>query len=252
MKLDAALEARLTQASAMLAECRRQGGALERLPEAARPQSMLEGYEIQRRVHALLGDAPVRHWKTSETGPKGAMTAPIHGSRIFTSPASVGRVNALETEIALQLGQDLPFRDGEPYSREDVLAAVSHYALAFELCASRWLAKDVEVEEKIADCLSNDGLVLGTPVPFTGDILSPVKRLVLMRDGTPEPFAPNDIDPAGSLTAYVNAGGDRFGGFKAGDWIITGSMSGVQNAPAPGLWTARWDDRLEISLTITG
>ncbi|MEH0071768.1 hypothetical protein V6L77_18055 [Pannonibacter sp. Pt2-lr] len=73
-----------------------------------------------------------------------------------------------------------------------------------------------------------------------------------MRDGTPEPFAPNDIDPAGSLMAYVNAGGDRFGGMKAGDWIITGSMSGVQNAPAPGLWTARWDDRLDISLTITG
>lgn len=252
MQLDAALDARLSQASAILAECRRQGGALERLPESARPQTLQEGYEIQRRVHAELGDAPVRHWKTSQTGPKGPMTAPIHGSRILTSPATVGRVNSLETEIALQLGQDLPYREGEPYTREEVLAAVSHFALAFELCAMRLTAPDLSVEEKIADCLFNDGLVLGTPVPFTGDILSPVTRLELMHEGKAEPFTPNDIDPAGSLMAYVNAGGDRFGGMKAGDWIITGSMSGVQSAPATGLWTARWDNRLEISLTITG
>ncbi|ALV25664.1 hypothetical protein [Pannonibacter phragmitetus] len=114
MKLDAALEARLTQASAMLAECRRQGGALERLPEEARPQSMLEGYEIQRRVHALLGDAPVRHWKTSETGPKGAMTAPIHGSRIFTSPPALAASTPWRRRSPCSLARICPSATANP------------------------------------------------------------------------------------------------------------------------------------------
>ncbi|WP_269584494.1 hypothetical protein [Roseibium sp. Sym1] len=242
-------ETRIANAVDILAGLRAQHAAMERLPDHVRPQTPAEAYEIQARL-ARAAATDGMHWKVSASGPLGPAAAPVFGDRILTSPATVGTANRLETEIALKLGRDLPCRPERPYSRQEVRACVEAFAIAFELVDWRLTAGDLSFPERLADCFANDGMVIGDPAPLEVLSASPVTQTTLFRDGEPEPFTPVDIDPVGSLLAYANAGGDRLGGFKAGQWVLTGSMTGMQACGSASAWKACWADISEVCLTL--
>lgn len=240
---------RLESAARLIADCRRNGTSLSVLPEDARPESEDEGYDVQRRVVRLLNEPP-SCWKVSASGPSGPTAAPVHGDRILHSPADVEGVTFLEAEIALRLGRNLPSSPNDPYRREAVLDAVDVFAVALELVAYRLTSPDLPFPERLADCLANDGLVIGTQQPAALLSNDPVNHLRLYRDGIPEAFEPVHIDPINSLLAYANHGGDMLGGLKAGHWVLTGSMVGILKVASPAHWKAEWDGISEVSLTI--
>lgn len=242
-------EMRISAAVEILGDLRRQRSSIEHLPDHARPKTAAEAYVIQQRL--ALASAPARmYWKVSASSPNGGPVAsPVFGERVLTTPASITTANRLEAEIALKLGRDLPFRPGKPYAREEVSACVEAAAIAFEIVDWRLTASDLSFPERIADCFANDGMVIGTPVPLAVLSASPVREITLFRDTMPALFNPVDIDPIGALHAYVNSGGDRLGGLKAGQWVLTGSMTGMQTFAPSSCWKAVWANKSEVRLS---
>ncbi|PVB60456.1 hypothetical protein [Labrenzia sp. 011] len=237
-------------AAQLIAKARCSGTQLDRLPEDCRPRNVSDGYVAQATVAEALGLA-VAGWKVAAHEPGTGVAAPIFAGTVHHAPVSLVNVDILETEIAFRLGRDLPIRSRDPYSRHDILAAIQGFTLAFELVGRRFAASGLALPERIADCFANAGLILGKERPFMGDIPSPVEGVSLLRNGRSEPFQPIDIDPVESIRSYVNCGGDRLGGLRAGQWVITGSLTGMQEVSGPESWTARWRDELEVSLEIS-
>ncbi|SHL58336.1 hypothetical protein [Roseibium suaedae] len=240
----------LEEAISLLVEARKSGKTLDRLPESCRPQTNAEAYRIQKEVADRLG-LTVTAWKTAAAGPTGPVAAPIFAGTVHNAPLRL-KAAALETEIALRVSKDLPSRPDAPYSREEILAHVDAMAMAFELVDWRLTSADLSPTEKAADYFANAGLVIGTPIPIEGDISSPLADITLTCNGVAEPYVPNEIDPVESLRAYASTGGDQFGGLKAGQWVTTGSMTGVQRSPAAGKWHANWKGLTAVDLEIEG
>ncbi|AXS42174.1 hypothetical protein [Breoghania sp. L-A4] len=231
---------RIRLAADVLARCRRDGRTIDRLPEACRPWTVAEAFLIQREVAVRL-DVTSIGWKVSPFGEGSAVAAPIFASDIHPSPWEATGVTDMEGEIVFLLAHDLPHRPGEPYSREDICAAISNYALGFELIRARIASPEASYEERLADCLVNFGLVIGTQRDFTGESCLPQDRVALSVNGEERAYTPKPIDPVGIVQLYANAGGDAFGGLRAGQWVITGALTGMVPAGPGEAWHAELD-----------
>lgn len=236
---------RLQRAARALADCKSDETTLDRLPAELRPESYEEAYKVQRFVSLLL-KTPALAWKVSASGPDGATAAPI--SRLWTTETSVAKVNTIETEIALRLSSDLDTGRAQNLSREHIVRSVDQYALAFELVDWRLTAEDLSFAERLADCLATDGLIVGPARDFHGELPETEASLCLFRNEIPSACELKSIDPIEAIRAYVNRGGDQFEGFKAGQWITTGSLTGMHEAGPPASWRAELDGKLSVTL----
>lgn len=209
---------RAAEAAALLLDARRSGRAIPRLPEALRPAHLAGAYAIQAEIHRALGRSGV--WKVSGGPP--AAAAPV--AILTHAPDAPPGAEGIEGEIALRLARDLIPDPG--MSLETLAAAIDAHAPAFELTRARVVDPAQSRAEKMADDFIAHAVVLGTPVAGP-PAFGPFPRPVLLRDGadTHAPYAP--IDPLAALLTYARTGGDLLGGLKAGDWIITGSLTGL-------------------------
>ena len=124
------------------------GTRLDQLPEEMRPGTRAEGYAIQAQwVHR--SSAPLFGWKiaaTSEAGQRhinvdGPLAGRLLADMVIEDGATVLLANNLfrvvELEIAFRFGADLAPRS-EPYSVDEVMAAVAALHPAIELPDSRY------------------------------------------------------------------------------------------------------------------
>lgn len=244
-------EQQLDRAAHILAQSRITQMVSSRLAPDSRPATIEEAYILQKKVACLLG-VEKTGWKVSPYGDGKSVAAPIFAADIFTSGADVGNVTGIETEILLHLKADLPYRPAHPYDRAEICQAIDFYALGFELIQCRFSDEDQTFPERLADCLLNRGLVIGTQQAFVKDGQIPSVLPELYRNDQPCSFRPNPIDPIASLYAYANSGGDQFGGLCAGQWVATGSMTGMEKASAPDNWRATLDGGLDVMVTLVG
>ena len=118
-------KAAIDEAARLLAEARRSGSRLERLPEGNRPANFAEAYAIELACLSAIGDT-LAGWKVSVSRTEGVMMGLLVRSRVFGSGARIPSVlfsmRAIEAEIAFQFEQALPPR-AAPYSRDEVAAA---------------------------------------------------------------------------------------------------------------------------------
>jgi 2-keto-4-pentenoate hydratase len=209
----------------------------DRLPEACRPADCDAALAIQRRVAELVGE-PIGGWKAGPALGGKVNLAPISAATIYkTSPCPVfteGPTMGIEPEVAFLLGRDLPPRV-EPYSENDVRAAIAESRLVLELLRGRYAdLPAVSFEEKLADSLTNQGLFVG---PVVVDCLG--RKL----DGVPITVAEagrtrvahEGIHPAGHplrpLIWLANYLASRGEGLVAGQIVTTGSYCGVLELP---------------------
>ncbi len=230
----------IRRAAELLAQCRRDGTTVNRLPEDCRPQSIADAFLIQREVANLLGVSSIG-WKVASPPDQQAIAAPIFANDIHPSPWEASGVTDVEGEIVFLLAHDLPHRPDAPYSREDVCAAISNYALGFELIRRRVTDPNAPAEERLADCMVNFGLVIGTQRDFTGESCLPQGSVVLTVNGKDRAYTPKPIDPVGFVQDYANTGGDAFGGLRAGQWVTTGALTGMVPAGPDEAWHAELD-----------
>ena len=208
------------------------------LPEACRPASREDGYAIAAALAVQSGDA-VAGWKiaaTSEAGQKhinvdGPLAGRILKGRVLapgaTIPLAGNLMRVAEAEFAFVLGTAMPDR-GTPYSREEVMAAVTAMHLTIEVPDSRYEDfTKVGAPSLIADTACAAWLVLGPAVDVEWrDIDLSTHQVTAFRNGAQAAVGSGKAvlgDPRIALTWLVNEVARHGGGVRAGQFVTTGT-----------------------------
>jgi 2-keto-4-pentenoate hydratase len=206
------------------------------LPDDLRPASIAEAYAAQEAYYRLAEPT-----YGAVAGAKIATTTTVMqrlmginhpcGGAVFrrTIHASPARLRAadfvnlrIESEIALQLGADLP-ASGAPWTRASVAPAVAAALPAFELIEDRNADyARTEATSLIVENCWNGGIVIGTPKRIAlDDLVGITGRLTLggklIGEGAAE-------DPCATLAWLANHVAERGRDLKAGMVVITGSL----------------------------
>ena len=243
----------IRNASDLLWDCWQNGRRLASIPEDIRPRTREEGYAVQ----ALLEErsaGPLFGWKIAATSAAGQkhinVTGPLAGrllqERVIDLsrrsrdaakaengaelPFGVNHMKVAEAEFAFRMGGDLPPRP-EPYSVDEVLAAVATLHPAIEVPDSRFDDFTiVGAPQLIADNACAHQFVLGPATTADWRALDLVEHRVTgsaigtAGDLTREGRGANVLgDPRVALAWLVN---ELFGlglTLKAGEVVTTGT-----------------------------
>jgi 2-keto-4-pentenoate hydratase len=221
--------------AARLLAARTSGQAITCLPEEE-PQTEQDGYAVQHAVNDTLG--PIGGWKVGAAGPDARpSTAPLPASGIMPSPAVAPASfsdRLIEAEIAFTLAQDLPPR-AEPYSREEVIAAIGTCHAVIELVQFRVPGKIAASPLlKLADSQGHGALIVGAALPGWTEIDLP--RFAVSQEIAGLPTKHGVGNPAGDMIRLIawlaNEGTHWAGGLKGGQIVTCGSWTGAIEAPA--------------------
>ncbi|HYI14923.1 MAG TPA: fumarylacetoacetate hydrolase family protein [Thermomicrobiales bacterium] len=199
-----------------------------------------ESYAIQREVDKLREDAGARPtgWKIglasrafmARVGADEPFWARTYSGKVFESPATID-LNTwfraqFEPELGLVLGTDLA---GPGVTIEQARAAIRAVRPAFEIVDTRPAVDGLVVLEMIADSGSHAGSVLGPEISADGLDLDAVTVVVRDGDGTETPGAATILmdGPSGCLAWLANRVADSGLTLRAGDIILSGTMTGA-------------------------
>ncbi|HET6182204.1 MAG TPA: fumarylacetoacetate hydrolase family protein [Acetobacteraceae bacterium] len=223
-------EEEIAAAAALLAEARRGGTIIERLPVT--PGTVAEAHAIQDRVTALLGET-VAAYKANVPAGAEPTRGVIYAGLIYPSPARIAprRVPHLgvEGEVAFRFIRDLPPRDAA-YAADEVGASVVALP-AIEVVSGRF--RDPRARpplEQLADCIINGAFVPGAAMADWRHLDLPRLKVTLRVNGQTvleqEASHPTG-DPLGVAVALVNMMRGA-GGVRAGQMVTTGSWTGLR------------------------
>ncbi len=211
---------------------------IDALPEACRPGDRAEGYAVAAALARLSGDT-VAGWKiaaTSEAGQKhinvdGPLAGRILARRVVapgaTIPLAGNLMQVAEAEFAFVVGRDLPEK-GSPYSREEVMDAVTALHLTIEIPDSRYADfTKVGAPSLIADTACASWLAVGpaVDVAWRGIDLS-AHQVTAFRNGSQAAVGSGKAvlgDPRTAMTWLANEVARHGGGLKAGQFVTTGT-----------------------------
>jgi 2-keto-4-pentenoate hydratase len=229
---------RMRQAAEILLRARRERLPIAELPENLRPHTLDEAYALQDIMAQACG--PIGGWKVGAPSPD---ATPLFSAMPFWGgyggpnahvTDSYRRLRGVEAEIAFHLGSDLPARE-QPYSRDEVTAAIASAHPAIELLESAFVDPDkTDRLSVIGDLQVNGGFVYGPALPDWQRVDLTKESVTVTVDGAVR-FSGTASNSAGTdllrLVMYLaNEGSYRTAGLRAGDWITTGSWSGKELA----------------------
>lgn len=232
-------------AAAILVERRIQGTQGDALPVACRPQNLEQALAIQAAVTERWCeqmDDSIGGWKCLLPPEDKLVIGPIYTRTIdsvapvslWTKTSPEGERARIEPELAFFFGKDLPPRP-EPYTAEEVDAAIARTHMALELINSRYSdPASCEFPEMLADGLVNQGLFIGPEVD-SGSARSASSFTVTMTCANGEVIErqgqhPN-THPRAPLYWLAEFLRSRGQGIVAGQAVITGSYAGVIEVP---------------------
>ena len=224
-------EQRTSQGAAILLAARANGQGPSDFPESCRPRTRPEAYAIQAMVAPSLG--PIGGWKVGSPSPDAEpMCSALPQRNILQSPAIVPgpfSYRGVETEIDFRFGRALPPRP-EPYSRQDILAAIETCHAAIEIVECRFAEMDGATHlSALADLQNHHALIVGAAnaawreIPFDQLTVRVTADGAHIAQGTGSNPAG---DPIALLVWLANHGSRWAGGLKAGDIVTTGSWIG--------------------------
>ena len=205
------------------------------------PSSRDEAYKIQDRMAELIGGRVVG-WKVGATvkavqafeGHDGPLPGRIFADRLFESPAEVpSRLITglkIEAEFAFRLTRDLGPGDG-PFTSEGIADSIVFHP-ALELAGGRYAPgtgnRAARTFDGIADNGSSGAVVIGPAVKDWRKLDFNVMPIATTIDDSPPIQAysgPYRRDPAVVTAETLNGLAARGIGLKAGDVILTGSLT---------------------------
>lgn len=153
----------------------------------------------------------------------------------------------VEPEIAFVLGSDLK---GPAVTREDVLEAVSHVVPCLEIIDSRIVDWRIKFFDTVADNGSSARCILGSsPLPLDGrDLREEVVRLFV--DGQQVAEGCGDAvlgHPAESVAWLVNMLAQVDRGLRAGEFVLSGSLTRACKAARGSRYEARFSSIGNVS-----
>jgi 2-keto-4-pentenoate hydratase len=240
-------------AADMLLAAYRDGRQFVELPEALRPRTMSEGYDVQDRLVAALGAKPAG-WKLAIGSHRGKRSSGVgrsiagrvlrdrlHGEGAELRMPHAGAVT-IEFEIAYVIARDIP-PDAPVVPAAEV---VGETRAAFELVLSRFVdRRAVGWPSFAADNSAFQALVLG-PAFATGDRAAIARSLAVEVDGAERVRAvtgEDETDPLAALTDLMAVARERGLTIPAGSIVSTGTLSVPFDLAGPGRITARFLDQ---------
>ncbi len=244
-------------AAASLAAAMNERRRFDALPEAQRPRTIAEGYDIQDRLaaDALRGvglkDKPAG-WKLgmgSVNAMKGAsLDRPLIGrvfaSRLTEAGAAVegpaGAMALIEIEIAFTLSRDVAPTE----TVSNPLDVVARANFVSEIVLSRYVDRTkVGLPSFAADSVGFHSLVIGPQVEPSA-IAGIARSLTVTLDGKPAVGAQTGddaLDPVTMLAALMRHARDRGITLRKGEIVTTGTLSKPFDAPIPSTIEAKAD-----------
>ncbi len=211
---------------------------IESIPDTCRPATRAEGYQIQRHIAEISGQATVG-WKIAATSIAGQSHLKVDGplagrllaNRVHPDGTAVvlgnNGMRVAEAEFAFRLGRDLPPRP-EPYELAEVLAAIDTLHPAIEIPDSRY--SDfcvVGSPQLIADNACAHHFVLGPATTAdwrTIDLSAHVVRVQLNGVAAREGIGANVLgDPRIAMTWLANELRSHGIALQAGQVVTTGT-----------------------------
>jgi 2-keto-4-pentenoate hydratase len=235
----------IRRAALAVKSCWEERRLMAALPEDCRPRRLRDGYAIQQELESLQG--ATIGWKiaaTSEAGQRHiGVDAPLAG-RLFKRfahgdgarlPARHLHMRVAEAEFAFKMARDLPPR-GEPYGRDEVMAAVETLHLAIEVPDSRY--EDfaaIGAPSLVADDSCAAYFVLGPEATGWHGVNLPSHKVVARKNGAvaAEGSGANVLgDPRAALAWLANDLQARGDFLRAGEIVTTGTcVKPVEIAP---------------------
>lgn len=229
-------ESELFAAADLLLNARRTATPIADLPAELQPTSLDEAYFVQDTIAEGFG--AVGGWKV---GAPTADATPLFGPMPSAWIASSGtllsgaqfRFRGIEAEVAFLLGADLPARE-TPYTHAEVYAAVASCHPAIEVIESGLIDPLTATRNSmLADLQMHGAFLFGPAFPawqsldFTQEAVS----LAIAGIIRVERIGSNTAGDLRRLLPWLaNTGAARTGGLRAGQWITTGSWTGVTQA----------------------
>jgi 2-keto-4-pentenoate hydratase len=238
---------------------RQTGERLGPLPAHLKPRDFADSCAVMAAVDTLTGERILGTKIAAKPGTE-VVYAPLHASRIFTSPARIPRALSpsqyMECEISFRLTRDLPPR-GADYSEQEVFDALEACA-AFELVDSRFRDLKSAMEntpyEFYADHIANGAMVFGA---FRKDWqrFDFTRTKVSMKQGPRTIIEKTGGHPAGNpaTPAVVLANLRRnTTGLNVGTFIVTGSFTGYHPVELNAAVTGAFEGFGTMEATIVG
>jgi 2-keto-4-pentenoate hydratase len=250
-------EAQLLEVTNLLLNARRTKVALAALPGELAPVSMEESFWVQDQMIGDFGE--VGGWKV---GAPTAEATPMFCGMPRAWMAASGsefkglRFRGLEAEIAFLLGEDLPAREAA-YSDEEVYAAVASCHPAIEVLESGLvdpLVPELRLQ-MIADLQMHGGFVYGAAVEGWRGVDWTAETVSMAVDGSirVERVGSNTSGDLRRLLPWLaNHGAARTGGLRAGQWVTTGSWTGVETATTNAVADARFGTAGMVGVRFAG
>lgn len=245
-------------AAGLLLEARTNGRLLDSLPNGCVPSDIAGAYAIQDAVAAVLG--PVGGWKVGAKGPdQEPSCAPMPASLIRAAPCKVAPPllgqSGIEAEIAVRFARDLPLRD-TAYTREEVVAAIGSIHPAIEIVTYRLADTPSQPPLAVAaDSLGNGGFLYGEGRSEHIEIDQTQQPVVLTINGekVAERTGGNVAgDIFRLLTWLANHVAHRSGGLRAGQFVTTGTCTGLIYADAGSEVIAEFPGLGSVAIQIQG
>ncbi|HEY8580296.1 MAG TPA: fumarylacetoacetate hydrolase family protein [Beijerinckiaceae bacterium] len=243
----ASAPAALSPLAARIVEARRTGAPAPWEPGLA-AADLATAFRDQAAVAQALG-ARIAGWKVGflQDGVT-AWGAPIYAQDMIadggTYALKPGQTVKVEAELGVRFARDLPKR-AQPYTREDVLAAVGELFCGLELVWSRFAnVDDVPFVSRVADSFSNGTYTIGSCVTsFAGlDLATLPCRLTIAGSVANDRRGGHaNGDPMTPLVAWANVQADHLGGMRAGQFLTLGTL----NTPVPVSGAAEIEATLE-------
>jgi 2-keto-4-pentenoate hydratase len=223
------------------------------LPGHVHPASPAEAHAIQERLVALSGET-IAGWKIATT-PEGVATwGVIYERDVFESPARVAAglmpMRGIEGEVAFRFTADLPAR-AAPYSRAEIrtlLAAIP----VIEIVDTRFADyAATPVLDRLADRMSNGGLVVGTAeAGADARDLSKLRVTLIGESDTllDQVGGHSRGDPLLPVIDFVNARQQSLG-FHAGELITAGTLTGLIRGEPGGRYRVTFEGLGTASVT---
>lgn len=239
----------------VLLEARASGQPLQ--PEASEPapRSTEDAYAVHAELMRELGE--IGGWKIGAPSAQAdSMYAPLPAAGLHASPArlpaSTHPLRGIEVEVAFILGSDLPARP-KPYALEEIVAAVHSVVPVIEEVESRLRDRgQAGPMWALADLQSHGALISGTPIPGWLGLKTESLHVRLCFDDAviiDRECHNRGGDPLVQLQRLANSVGPRYGGLKAGQIVTTGSLTGLDTAPAGARVRAELEGLGEVSLS---
>lgn len=222
----------IERAAAILVKARRSMEPLPGLPDKLKPRTIDEAHAIQDAVSRQLGKL-IGAFKAMSPPNGEATRGVIYGGTVLASPCEMPAAMVpqcgVEGEVAFIFRRDLPAREA-PYTRNEVAAVVDAMAV-IEVVHSRYAA-DAPVSnlEKLADSISNGGLVYDAPNPKWRDLnLGALKAKLTVNGKTAleQTGGHPTGDPLGVAVVLANLWREK-GGVRAGQIVTCGSCTGLK------------------------